>query len=332
LRNKLEEVLKAGNRARELIRQILAFSRQTDQKMHPVQIKLITKEALNLLRASTPSTIKILQNIVSDAAVMADPTQIHQILMNLCTNAQQAMSEKGGTLEISLTNVELDRAFTANHPGMIPGPYVCLTVSDTGHGIPPDIMPRLFDPFFTTKKQGEGTGLGLAVVHGIVKSHGGEIIVRSEPGKGSVFSVYLPVCEVSTTLDTQNNKEIPNGNERVLFIDDEISIMDLGMQVLNQLGYHVEARNSSIAALKLFRNHPDRFDLVITDMTMPNMTGLQLAREMLHIRPDIPIILCTGFSHTVNEEKAKEIGIREFIMKPISIGEIARVIRRALDN
>ncbi|MCU0600355.1 MAG: ATP-binding protein [Desulfobacterales bacterium] len=332
LKTKLEEILKAGTRARDLIKQILAFSRQAEHKIYPVQVKLIVKEVLKLLRASIPSTIKIRQNIISNSIVLADPTQIHQILMNLCANAQHAMSEKGGTLEVSLTDVTLDRKFTEKYHHIPPGPYLCLEVSDSGHGMTPDIMNRLFDPFFTTKKNGEGTGLGLAVVHGIVQSHGGEIIVQSEPGKGSVFSVYFPITEASAAPNTLDSRQIPTGNERVLFIDDEISIMDLGMQVLKQLGYHVEARSSSLAALELFRDQPDRFDLVITDMTMPNMTGLQLAKEMLRIRPNIPIILCTGFSHIVNEEKAKEIGIREFIMKPISIGEIARIIRRVLDK
>ncbi|MBC2717187.1 MAG: response regulator [Desulfobacteraceae bacterium] len=332
LKKKLDEILKAGYRARDLVKQILAFSRQAEHKKQTVQAKLIINEALKLLRASIPTTIEIRQNLMSKAMVLADPTQIHQILMNLGTNAEHAMSESGGILEVSLNNVELDQDFAARNPEITPGRYLCLTVSDTGNGMSEELIKRLYDPFFTTKAPDKGTGLGLSVVHGIVKSHGGVITVQSEPGKGSSFNVFLPVIEKQIQPGVEINLQVPTGNERILFIDDEKSIMDLGCQVLEQLGYQVEARTSSLEALELFKNFPDDFDLVITDMTMPHMTGAKLARELMQIRPDIPIILCTGFSQSINEDQALKIGFRAFVMKPISIEQIARTIRKVLDG
>jgi len=264
--------------------------------------------------------------------VMADPTQIHQILMNLCTNAEHAMSESGGILEVSLNNVELDRNFATRNPEITPGRYVCLTVNDTGHGMSEELIKRLYDPFFTTKDPDKGTGLGLSVVHGIIKSHGGTINVQSDPGKGASCNVFLPIVEKQIQPGVEISLQVPTGNERILFVDDEKSIMDLGRQVLEQLGYLVEARSSSVEALELFKAYPDNFDLVITDMTMPNMTGAKLAHEIMQVRPDIPIILCTGFSQSINEDQALKIGFRAFIMKPISIERIARTIRQVLDN
>ena len=332
LKKKLDEILKAGYRARDLVKQILAFSRQADHEKKAIQIKLIIKEALKLLRASIPTTIEIRHNLMSNAMVMADPTQIHQILMNLCTNAEHAMSESGGILEVSLNNVELDRNFAMRNPEIPPGRYVCLTVSDTGHGMSEELMKRLYDPFFTTKDPDKGTGLGLSVVHGIVKSHGGTISVQSKPGKGASFNVFLPIVEKQIQPGVEIRLQVPTGNERILFVDDEKSIMDLGRQVLEQLGYEVEARSSSIEALESFKAYPDNFDIVITDMTMPHMTGAKLAHELMRIRPDIPIILCTGFSQSINEDQALKIGFRAFIMKPISIEKIARTIRQVLDG
>jgi PAS domain S-box-containing protein len=332
LKRKLDEILKAGYRARDLVKQILAFSRQAEHEKKAVQVGLIIKEALKLLRASIPTTIEIRQNIMSDAMVMADPTQIHQILMNLCTNAVHAMSESGGILEVSLNNMELDRDFAERNPEITPGAYICLTVSDTGHGMSEELINRLYDPFFTTKDPDQGTGLGLSVVHGIVKTHGGAIRVQSEPGKGASFNVFLPMIEKQIQPGIQISLQVPTGNERILFVDDEKSIVDLGRQVLEQLGYQVEARSSSLEALERFKNCPDDFDLVITDMTMPHMTGAKLAHELMQIRPDIPIILCTGFSQSINEEQALEIGFRAFIMKPISIETIAKTIRRVMNG
>ena len=332
LRKKLDEVLKAGYRARDLVKQILAFSRQAEHEKKTVQVKLIVNEALKLLRASIPTTIEIRSNLISDAMVLADPTQIHQILMNLCTNAEHAMSTAGGILDVSLNNVDLDADFAARNPGITPGRYLCLTVSDTGHGMSAELIKRLYDPFFTTKGPDEGTGLGLSVVHGIVKSHGGAITVQSEPVKGASFSVFLPIVEKQIQPGVEIRLQVPTGNERILFIDDELSIMDLGRQVLEQLGYQVDACTSSVEALERFKTFPDKYDIVITDMTMPHMTGAKLAEEIMRIRPDMPMILCTGFSQAINEEQALDIGFRAFVMKPISIEQIATVIRDVLDN
>ncbi len=330
--NNLQEVLSAGNRAKDLVKQILTFSRQVDQKQKPIQVKPIVKEALKLLRVSIPSTVEIEQNVQSDALVMGDPTQIHQILMNLCTNAAHAMEDNGGLLTVRLLDAELDSDFISNHPGLTPGQYITLTVTDTGYGISPDVMEKIFDPFFTTKEKGKGTGLGLSVVHGIVRSHGGEIYVYSEPGKGSTFKVCLPAIESRFKPEERVEKPIPTGTERILFIDDEPVITNLGKQTLESLGYDVVARNSSIEALELFKEKKDHFDLVITDMTMPHMTGEKLAEKIIQIRPDIPVILCTGFSFMIDEQKALDLGIRAFISKPILKREIAEAIRKVLEE
>ncbi len=328
----LQQVMTAGKRAKNLVRQILTFSRQNEQDLKSVQVKFIAKETLKLLRASLPATVDIRQNIQSDSIMMADPTQIHQVLMNLYTNAGHAMQENGGTLEVSLTDVELDSDFAVKCPGLKPGLYMKLTVSDTGHGIPPDVRDRIFDPFFTTKKEGEGTGMGLSVAHGIVKSHGGTITVYSEPEKGSIFNVFLPAIERAIEPETRIEKPVPSGTERILFIDDEQTLADLGKQMLESLGYDVAVRTSSIEALELFKNKPDGFDLVITDLTMPQMTGDELAQKLMVIRPDIPVILCTGFSARMDEKKARALGIRELAYKPLLLRDMAENIRKVLDG
>jgi len=328
----LQEVLLAGNRAKDLVKQILTFSRQVDQEKKPIQVKPVVKEALKLLRASIPSSVKIEQSVQSNALVMGDSTQIHQVLMNLCTNAAHAMKDDGGLLTVSLLDAELDSVFVSNHPNLKPGSYINLTVTDTGHGISPEVMEKIFDPFFTTKEKGEGTGMGLSVVHGIVLSHGGDICVYSNPGKGSTFKVYLPVIKSRLKLEERVERPIPTGNERILLIDDEPAIMNMGKQILESLGYDVTTRNSSLEALELFKKKRDRFDLVITDMTMPHMTGDKLAEELMQIRIDIPVILCTGFSSRIDEQKALAIGIRVFISKPFLKREIAEAIRKVLDE
>ena len=326
----MDEVLKAGHRAKDLVSQILAFSRQTEQERKPIKIHPIIKEALTLLRASIPTTIEIHQHIDTDiGTVNADPTQIHQVLMNLCTNAVHAMHENGGRLEVSLSKVDLDKGL-AEHPDIQSGPYLRLTVTDTGQGMDPDIMERVFDPYFTTKEKGLGTGLGLAVVHGIVKSHDGAVTFQSAPEKGTTFNVFLPMIEMESSPETVQTEAVSRGNEHILFVDDEKSLAKLGKQMLERLGYKVECKTSSIEALEAFRAKPEDFDLVITDMTMPNMTGEMLARELIGIRPDIPIILCTGFSETTSEEKAKEVGVREFVMKPLEMNLLAKTIRKIL--
>lgn len=328
----LAEVLKAGHRAKELVRQILAFSRHGEYELRPVQASLIVKEALRLLRSSLPSTIEINRDISNTGVVVADPSQIHQIVMNLCTNAHHAMREKGGVLTVAMEDTELDESAVAQCGGVTPGPYLKLTVRDTGQGMDASIMERIFDPYFTTKDQGEGTGLGLAVVHGIVKNLGGVIAVESELGKGSAFHVFLPRTERRQSTARRPAGESPSGKERILFVDDEVELAKVADKMLTHLGYAVSSHTSSTEALERFRDRPDRFDLIITDHTMPNLTGIDLARECLRIRPDIPIIICTGFSERLNEDVAKATGIRQFVMKPLVTDDLARIIRKVLDR
>ena len=298
-----------------------------------MEISFIIKEAIKLLRASLPTTIQIRHHIeVESSVVFADPTQIHQVLMNLCTNAAHAMDEQGGVLEVGLADVMLDTNDMARYPDLYPGTYVQLTVSDTGQGIDRAVMDRIFDPYFTTKGKGEGTGLGLSVAHGIVKDHGGAISVESEPGKGTTFYVLLPRIESETVPQAEESVPVPMGNERILLVDDERSLSETVQMALTRLGYDVTVQTSSIEALEVFRLQPDRFDLVITDQTMPNMTGAELAKEVLHIRSDIPIILCTGFSKTITAAQAESIGIRAFVAKPIITREIAHTIRDVLEG
>ena len=330
----LNGILKAANRAIDLVQQILAFSRQTEKERRPVQIQSIVKEAGKLLRSSIPKNIEIRQEIEGDCRpVMADPIQIHQVVMNLCTNAYHSMREKGGVLEVTLMEEEIGVYDLKADLGLSPGTYLRLTVNETGHGMDKAVMSRIFDPYFTTKAPGEGTGMGLSVVHGIVKGHGGEIEVHSEPKKGTTFHVHLPILDIGALEPEAISQEpIQRGSERILLVEDEELIVQMLEPILEGIGYHVTSRTSSVEALKAFEARPDRFDLVITDMTMPNMTGAELAPRLLKIRPDIPIILCTGFNAMIDEKRAKAIGIREYVMKPIVRHEIARTIRRVLDK
>jgi len=328
----LQEVLKAGNRARDLVNQILMFSRQTEKELKPVLINQIVIETLKLLRASLPTTIRIEPDLRSNSAVLADPIQIHQVMMNLCTNAAHAMREKGGQLRIELSDTDLGGSFIERHPYLSAGTYIKLRVSDTGHGMGKKIVDRIFDPFFTTKERGEGTGMGLAVVLGIVKSHGGTINVDSTIDEGSSFDVYLPIIEHEADADIRPKVIMPTGTEHVLFVDDEKSLVDLGFQILQRLGYEVTTRTSSVEALELFMVQPDKFDLVITDMTMPNMTGDELAAKLMKIRADIPVILCTGYSERISRDKAREIGLKEFVLKPIIMSDMAITVRKVLDE
>jgi PAS domain S-box-containing protein len=328
----LREVLKAGYRARDLVNQILMFSRQKDKELKPIQVNQIVIEALQLLRASLPTTIRIEPNLSSNSAVMADPTQLHQVIMNLCTNAAHAMRERGGLLKIDLQDTLLDDGFIEEHPSLSAGAYVKLSVSDTGHGMEKTVADRIFDPFFTTKDRGEGTGMGLAVVLGIVKGHGGAIILDTRLNMGSAFDIYLPVIRDQADAESNENTNIPRGTGHILFVDDEKSLADLGFQILSRLGYDVTTRTSSVEALELFTVQPDKFDLVITDTTMPNMTGDELAAKLLDIRSDIPVILCTGYSERISAEKAQRIGIKEFVLKPIVMSELATTVRKVLDE
>jgi PAS domain S-box-containing protein len=329
----VENILKAGHRAKELVKQILAFSRQREQGLKPVKISIIVEEALKLLRATLPTTIEIRKKIsVGHDLILADPIKIHQVLMNLCTNAHHAMQETGGVLEVSLSDVVFDAESAAECSDLKPGAYVRLTIGDTGKGIDAGIMDRIFDPYFTTKEKGVGTGLGLSVVHGIAKNHGGSITVQSESGKGSSFHVFFPLIEGEEDFEVGSMEEIPRGNERILFVDDEELLADLGRRLLQHLGYDVCVRTSSIEALEAFRARPDRFDLVITDMAMPNMSGEILAKEIMKIRADVPIVLCTGYSELMTEGKAEKMGIRGFVMKPLVLRELAKIVRTALDG
>ena len=333
IRPSLDQVLKAGHRAKDLVKQILTFSRQSEKELKPIQLHPIVNEVVKFLRATLPATIEIRQHIeAKTGAVLADPTQIHQVLMNLCTNAHHAMWENGGLLEISLTHVEINAGEANQFEGLESGVYQKISVSDTGHGMPPEILERIFDPYFTTKEKGVGTGMGLAVVHGIIKRHNGAVRVDSNPGRGTCFHVYLPVIESQARLELEKYDPLPMGNERILFVDDELALVNLGKQMLNRLGYHVVTRTSPSEARALIKERPEQFDLVITDMTMPQMTGEELARELIELQPDIPIILCTGFSEKMSIEKAKSMGIRGFLLKPLTVRDLAETIRNVLDG
>ncbi len=329
----LDKVLQAGHRAKDLVKQILAFSRQAEAEPMLLQPASLVKESIKMLRPSLPTTIEINQDIDPAAGpIFADPTQIHQILINLCTNSFHAMEETGGRLDISLKETTFSREDLVHEPSVEAGTFVQLSVSDSGPGIAPEIKGRIFDPFFTTKSIGKGTGMGLSIVHGIMKSYGGFISLYSEPGEGTKFHIFFPVINKEALPEFDATiEQIPIGRERVLFIDDEDLLAELNKDMLERLGYDVTIRNSSLAALETFQNQPDQFDVVITDQTMPGMTGSDLARRMLQIRPDIPIILCTGYSTIISEEKAKSVGIKEFAMKPIAKRDIAALIRKVLD-
>jgi len=329
---KLEGVLKAGERARDLVRQILAFSRQTEKERKPVRISPIIKETLNFLRASLPSTIEIKKNIEVNSMILGDPTQVHQILMNLCTNASYAMKDRGGILEITLKEIEIEEEDLCTYPDLSPGTYVNLIVSDTGCGIDEVTMERIFEPFFTTKKPGEGTGMGLSVVHGIVKSYGGTITVISEEHKGTTFSIILPKLASGTIAEPLVFKPLPRGHGNILFVDDEEELAILEKENLEELGYNVTAVTGSVEALKLYRENPGHFDLIITDHTMPFITGLELIEEIRKTSPSMPFILTTGFGDLISDEKASEIGIKKLIKKPFKLYELAEVISSILNR
>ncbi len=334
-RTQMEKVLKASYRATDLVKQILTFSRRTEKEMKAVNIVFIIKEVLKLLRASLPATIEISHELICrSGTILADPTQFHQVLMNLCTNAADAMRGKGGgILHISLTDTHLNAGDSNRYKDLSPGPYLQLSVSDTGSGIPSEIQEKIFEPFFTTKSPGHGTGMGLAMTHGIVRDHGGVITFYSEKGKGTTFQLFFPEIErKSRSKDKPLPAPLPRGNERILFVDDEAALAELGKEKLEYFGYHVTTRTDSLKTLEIFQADPERFDLVITDQTMPKMTGMQLSEEILKIRPDIPILLCSGFSDVISPETLKASGIRAFMMKPLLDSEMAKTIRRLLDK
>ncbi len=328
----VQEIQKAGIRAKELVKQILTFSRQSEQQRQPVMIHLIVKEALKLLRSSIPTTIAIKQNVGDCGLVMADPTQIHQILMNLCTNAYHAMQESGGELDISLSVVEITAQDYLDNLALQPGPHVKLSVRDTGCGIPKEQQERIFEPYFTTKKQGEGTGLGLSVVHGIVQSHHGHITVYSEPGQGTEFHVYLPQITVQNGGGAEDSKAvaIPRGNGTILLVDDEVAVGQMLRELLLSMGYEVVLCASSAQALETFQQNGAHIDLVFTDMTMPGMTGAELARRIKQLNPAMPVVLCTGFSESIDEEKARRMGIDGYLLKPVIKRQLAQTIHEVM--
>lgn len=334
-RHHLDQVLSAGSRATDLVKQILTFSRQTEQERKPVRIAPIIKEVLKLLRSSLPTTIDIRQDFTSSTdgyVVLADVTQVHQVLMNLCANAAHAMRAHGGVLSVSLSEVMVDAFLASRFPDLKPGPYLQLSVCDTGHGMDAAVMERIFDPYFSTKGPGEGTGLGLAVVQGIVKTHDGAINVYSEPGKGTTFNIFLPKNPEEEPSPVDVMEVFPCEGERILFVEDEETLADLGKEMLESLGYRVISETSSIEALRTFRTQPDAFDLVITDMTMPGLTGRDLARELMAIRKDLPIVLCTGLGEMINGLKSNKEGIREFVKKPYRIHDLNKAIRKAMGH
>jgi PAS domain S-box-containing protein len=334
-RKNLEHVRNAGYRGRDLVKQILTFSRQGEQEKKPVQVAPIVREVLKLMRALLPSTVEIRPRIdTEEGIILADPVQIHQLLINLCTNAGEAMKAGKGVLEVRVNDFILSDPADAPYPDMDPGPYLKLSVSDTGAGIDDLIKDRIFEPFFTTRESG-GAGMGLSVVYGIVKSHQGAITVSSAPGKGSTFAVYFRKLRDShpTAAEERAKPAVvqpAKGKRRILFVDDEEALVEIGKQMLERLGYEVVAEKDSVRALKQFQRDPAKFDLVITDQTMPNMSGIELAKRMMSIKKDIPVILCTGFSEVISSESAKAMGIREFVMKPIIKNEMAEIIRRVI--
>ncbi len=334
LDNELQEISMASQRARDLVNQILTFSRKKDKEIVPVKFSHIVGEALQLVRSSIPRTIDIEEIIESKSYILADPVEIHQIVMNLCTNAYQAMKETGGKLVVKLHNFSVSENDPVIGAPVAPGKYVLLDVKDTGPGIPKSIIKNIFDPYFTTKKSGEGTGLGLAVVHGIVNSCKGHISVYSEADKGTLFRVYLPIYDQSPGIKSKTPAaaETTGGTEHILYVDDEDKIVELAQRALPLFGYRVSSFTKSPDALQAFTEDPRAYDLVVTDLTMPEMTGDALTRKMLAIRKDVPIIICTGFSDTLTVEKAKEIGAVEFISKPIVLSDLNRLIRKYLDK
>jgi PAS domain S-box-containing protein len=318
IRHYLDRVLTAAGRAAELVKQILIFCRQSKEKKMPVQFSLIVKEVLQLIRSSLPANIEIHQDIKAPKVLlMADPIQVYQIMMNLCTNSLHAMKETGGVLGVSLEETETS---------------LCLSISDTGHGMDSQTMARIFEPYFTTKDTEEGTGMGLAAVHGIIKNHKGTIDVSSTPGKGATFNVYLPKISSRVQGKPPTPQPFTRNKKRILFVDDEQPFVDLGRELLGQIGYTVIGRTSSIKALEDFRETPQQFDLAILDYVMPQMNGSQLAKKLLEIRPDFPIILCTGFSKIITVRQARDVGIKEIVMKPIITESLSSAIRNLLDN
>lgn len=331
----LQQIIKGALRAKDMVAHILAFSRKSPQKMQSFEPQLVVQEVLKFLQASLPRTIRIESDIAGDCGtIMVDPTQFHQIVMNLCINAQHAMAQQGGVLTVRMARTSVgpeDKILLAG--GLLPGPYLLLTVSDTGYGMDNETMERIFEPYFTLKSQGEGSGLGLSVVHGIVKSYHGHISVHSEPGKGTSFQVYLPgMVEQLSWPENESSLTETAGIERILLVDDEELITDMFGTILTRLGYQVMVFNDSLEALAFITQDSTAFDLLVTDMSMPNLTGLELVQKTRAVRPDLPIILCTGFNQMISKEEAKALGIHTYLEKPVSVKDLTGAIRQALDD
>ena len=331
-RNHIDEIIKAGDRAKELVQHILSFSRKEAKDRIPIQLNLVVQEALKLLRATIPTTVDIRQNIDPRCGnILAEPTQIHQVVMNLCTNAAQAMEENGGILEVEMIPFQVEDSLAAKLT-LEPGKYIRLSVKDSGMGVDPKNLDRIFDPYFTTKRVGKGSGMGLAVVSGIIKSHEGLISVESKLGEGTTFQMYFPGNDTPIQEEIIDNTALPTGSENILIVDDEESLVNLMKKSLELLGYQVTTKTNSMEALELFRSQPDMFDIVISDQTMPDLTGDQLAKNLMEIKPNIPIIICSGYSSKIDAETAGVIGIKAFLMKPVNQREFANTIRQVLDS
>ncbi|MCX7726880.1 MAG: response regulator [Chitinispirillaceae bacterium] len=334
--NKLFEIRKATDRAKEIVKQLLTFSRKMEPKKMPIDVRYVIVEVLSFLRSSLPSTIELHSDIqLEGEMIMGDPTQVHQVIMNLCVNASQAMENRGGTIWVKANSVVLGESAEECFKGLPRGSYIKISVEDNGPGIPPEIIDRIFEPYFTTREVGKGSGMGLAVVHGIVKNHGGVISVKSEVGKGAIFTLLFPSIGKREGGDQKNLEDIeniPTGKECILFVDDEEAIVAIAKMILEELGYVVTAVKDPFDAIDLFSYSPELYNLVITDMIMPGMSGMDLFRELRKIRSEIPVILCTGHSDRLDEKSALDSGVNAYIMKPISRMELASVIRKVLDT
>jgi PAS domain S-box-containing protein len=333
VRQNIKKILDASHRARDLVHLVQLISLESEPKQKPVQLHRVVKDALKLLRASLPASVELDENITPHSdMVLCDPSQIHQVIINLCTNAGHSIPESGGTLTVLLEPIELDQNAAAAYPELEAGSYFQLTVRDTGRGMDKETLNRIFDPYFTTKEKELGTGLGLAVVRGIVRKYGGSIGVRSKIGRGTAFTVLLPRIAVDALNGSESELEFPANKETILLVDDEQALVDLGHDILENLGYVVECSTDPLNALDVFRTNPQRFDLVITDMTMPQMTGEELAKNLVRIRPNIPIVLCVGFNEVISEENAKKLGVRALEMKPLKAKELAQTVRAVLES
>lgn len=333
VQHNLKEIKNSSMRAKDVVRQLLSFSRKTEHRKITIKLQTIIEETLTLLNATLPSNIQIHHDIPGGLRpIMADPAQIRQVLINLCMNGAHAMEEGGGLLTISVDDIELSSDMILRHQELIPGSYIKLTISDTGCGIHPQAIERIFDPYYTTKSVDKGIGMGLAMVHGIVRDHSGAVYVESEQGKGTIMTVLLPASEALVEKQHDAPQGVPFGTEHILVVDDEPSIVIMIKQILERLGYQVAVKTDSADALSLIRENPYMFDMILTDMTMPGMTGDKLASEILHIRPDMPIILCTGYNEKISIENAGKIGIRTYLEKPLNKEKLGEIVRKTLDS